>query len=168
MYRTYLAIGFILVAAFFTEAFLAKEASPLMVKISLEDLTKRTDLILVGKVKRIECEWNGDSTRIFTYVTIAVEIPIKGVSGAEELTIRQLGGTVDSLTLWVSDTPQFKQGEEVLVFLEPVERAHYSVVGWFQGKFTIKDNQVLESNMSLESFVNQIKMTIKMQEEERR
>jgi hypothetical protein len=151
-----------------TVTFLAQKGFGLMVEIPLERLTKKADHIIIGKVKSIRCEWNEEKNKIYTYVTIDVERSIKGASDTGEVTIRHLGGTVDSVTMWVSDTPRFQDDEKVLVFLRPTQGTYFGVAGMFQGKFTVKDNKVVEKDIPLEDFVDQIERTVRMQDLERR
>jgi len=59
-------------------------------------------------------------------------------------------------TLWVEDAPSFQLGERAVLFLEESEGI-FSVVGSFQGKFTIDKNNMISGNMSLAEFVDQIR-----------
>jgi hypothetical protein len=52
----------------------------------------------------------------------------------------QLGGTVDNIRVHVSGALQWRQDEEVLLFLEPYENKHV-VSGFSQGKFNVKRDE---------------------------
>jgi parallel beta-helix repeat protein len=54
----------------------------LMQKISVEDLTKEADVIVIGDIKEVESRLSLGRTPINTYVTISVENYIKGSAGA--------------------------------------------------------------------------------------
>lgn len=111
-----------------------------VIKKELSEFTAEADLIVVGEVKKIESRWNPGET-IFTYVTIATEQFLKGSAG-KEVTLRFPGGEVGGIGLKVSDTPNFKLGEKVKVFLKGKDI--YDIVGLSQGKYTILDEEVFK------------------------
>ncbi len=140
------------------------QAHALMVRKSIEELTFEADSILIGKVKKIESRWNEERTLIHTYVTISVSQHLKALSGQgkiEEIIVKVRGGEVGDIGLRVSDTPQFREGEEVFLFLRTEKPPLFSVAGLFQGKYTIEDgrarNRILGIESPLDSFINQIK-----------
>jgi hypothetical protein len=60
---------------------------------------------------------------------------------AAEITIRELGGETRQLGgMWISGTPRYEVGEEVLVFLrrDPSDPAAYRTYAMAQGKFVIR------------------------------
>lgn len=153
---------FILLTGFF-----ASHTSALMVRKSLEELTSQADSILIGKVEKIESRWNEEKTIIYTYVTISVKEHTKALSGmaeVKEVIVRVRGGEVGDVGLRVSDTPQFREGEEVLLFLKRENMPLFSVTGLFQGKYSIEDgiakNRMLGVEIPLNSFISQIKDTL--------
>ncbi|HID94124.1 MAG TPA: hypothetical protein EYP60_08520 [bacterium (Candidatus Stahlbacteria)] len=147
--------------------FIIENAYALMVKIPLEELTKKANYILIGKVKNMRCAWNPESTLIYTYVTVSVERYIKNILDKKEVpkevTIRYVGGIVGDIGLWQSDTPTFKGNQQVLLFLQPIEKGIFKVTGRFQGKYTIEKDRILEKGVSVNHFVNQIKRIIESQ-----
>ncbi len=131
---------------------LTQSSAGLVVKLTLDDLTARADSILVGEVTGIA---SYQEANIYTLVTLSVEQTIKGESEGE-VSIRIPGGEVNGQTLWVEDTPSFQLGERAVVFLGEGEGI-FSIVGGFQGKFTIDNNNMVSSNVSLTEFIDQIK-----------
>lgn len=120
----------------------------LMISLSTEDLTQEAENIIVGKVVRKECRYDEEGKRIYTYVTISVEEDLKGKAGEKEITVRHLGGEVGEKGLMVSDTPSFEEDEEVLVFLRKGKKPEFKeVVGWMQGKFRVKRDEVTGERM---------------------
>ncbi len=114
----------------------------LMIKLSTEDLTEKAENIIVGKVVRKECRYDEEGKRIYTYVTISVEEDIKGKSEAKEITIKHLGGEMDDIVMWVSDSPSFKENEEVLLFLKKGKKPEVKeIIGRAQGKFRVKRDE---------------------------
>ena len=128
-------------------------------KISLEEKTKKASLIVIGIVKRSQSQWEGldGGKRIFTYVYVDVEKYIKG-SGEKLIEIKVPGGKVGEITEEVPDTPRFTLGEKVILFLKP---KFFRVVGWHQGKYTIKDNKVVGLGIEINEFIRKIKEILK-------
>ncbi len=145
----------------------APQTSALMVRKNIEELTSQADSILIGKVKKIESRWNEEKTLIYTYVTISVKEHTKALSGmaeVKEVIVKVRGGEVGDIGLKVSGTPQFREGEEVLLFLKREKLPLFSVTGLFQGKYTIEDgiakNRMLGLEVPLDNFISQIKGTL--------
>lgn len=156
---------------FLLAGFLAAPGSALMVKKSLEELTCQADTILMGEVKSMESRWNEEKTLIYTYVTIWVREYTKALSQlrqVQEIIIKIRGGEVGDIGLKVSDTPEFREGEEVFLFLRMEEPSVFSVPGLFQGKYTVEEgkvkSRVLEQEISLQSFIGQIEAIMKRAE----
>jgi len=126
----------------------------LVEKLTIEGLTGRADSILIGEVTDITC-YKEDEGNIYTQVILRVEQTIKGETQGE-VVIRVPGGEVDGLRLWVEDAPSFQLGERAVVFLEEGEGI-FNVVGGFQGKFTIDNNNMVSGNMPLTEFVEQLR-----------
>lgn len=148
--------------------FFATQVSALVMKKSIEELTYEADFVLIGKVKDMESRWNKEKTLIHTYVTVSVTKYVKSIleiGEPKEITVKVPGGEVGDIALKVSDTPEFKKGEEVFLFLRIEELPIFRVTGLFQGKYTIEDgkvkNKVLEWEIPLDSFVGQIEDLMK-------
>ncbi len=163
MIKIYSILNGVLIFLLLTE-FFAPQASALMVRKSIEELTSEADSILIGKVKKMESRWNEEKTLIYTYVTISVKEHTKTLSGmaeVKEVVVRVRGGEVGDIGLKVSDTPQFREGEEVFLFLRMEKMPLFSVAGLFQGKYSIEDgiakNRILGVEILLDSFISQIK-----------
>ena len=163
MMKIYSILHSVLIFLLLTE-FIAAPGSALMVKKSLEELTSEADSILIGEVKKIESQWNEEKTLIYTYVTISVKQHTKTLSGVgevQEIIVKVPGGEVGDIGLKVSDTPQFREGEEVFLFLRMEKLPLFSVAGLFQGKYTIEEgrvkNRILGLEVPLDSFISQIK-----------
>ena len=127
-------------------------------KFSLADLAKKSETIVLARVEDETARWDDGNKEIYTYVTLRVLDPVKGMKGnngnangksaknEETITIRQLGGTVDKMTSIVPGMPSFRRGEEVVVFLSAKDAKGYPwVVGAMQGKYTVfADDQGLK------------------------
>jgi hypothetical protein len=111
-------------------------------KMSLRDLAKKSDAIVLARVEDETARYDANK-EIFTYITLRVLEPVKGPKKDDVITIRQLGGTVDKIASIVPGTPTFKKGEEVVVFLTQKDRAGYPwVMGLQQGKYSVTADEM--------------------------
>ena len=131
----------------------SQSTGELVGKLTLEQLAARANSILVGKVTNIAYYQEG-KRNIYTLVTLSVEQPIKGETEGE-VVIRVPGGEIDGLVMMVTDTPSFQLGERAVVFLDKGEGT-FTVVGGFQGKFTVDENNMV-GNKPLTEFIDQLK-----------
>src|SRR5947207_8160562 len=68
-------------------------------------LTKDADVIVVGKVGRVESAWADGKQRIETRVSVSVDETIKGAADGNALVVVVPGGEVDGVGEWYSHTP---------------------------------------------------------------
>lgn len=146
----------------------SKDCWALVKKLSLENLTNRSSLILIGKVTNLQSSKEEGKT-IITDVTITPENFVKSSVNAPEITVRILGGEVGDIGLKVSTEPDFKKGERVLLFLEKTNKANniYQATTGIQGKYTINANNAIntrglipEKNIALDKLIKQIEKCI--------
>jgi hypothetical protein len=126
-------------------------AHALMVGLSTEELTKDSEVIIVGKVESVESMWSKDGKTIISRAHIIVNEVIKGEQSKEKITVEYLGGEIGDLGLKVSDIRPLKKGEETLLFLKSKkdqrrggeislslgEEEVYQITGNAQGHYTI-------------------------------
>jgi hypothetical protein len=131
-----------------------------MLPMSVEDLARQADTIVLGTVMQQESAWDAQYTAIYTDVTVAVERVLAGTSG-DTVTFQIAGGVVGSMGMRTSNDPVFRDGERVIVFLN-TSAVPSSVVGMQQGKFTVKDDQVTrgEETVSLEEFIATVRSAL--------
>ena len=108
--------------------------------MTLDEMAQRAEMIVVGRVMGSRSDWNAQRTRIYTYFTFEVERFLKGGAGEREITIRLWGGQVGGFTSMVPGTPQFIDGEEVLLFCSGSRARIPTVLGLSLGKFSITQN----------------------------
>jgi hypothetical protein len=128
----------------------------MLVKLSLDELCRRADYIIVGQISEMSAQQDGNG-HTYTLVSLSAERIIKG-EVAQTLVVRVPGGQVNGRTLEVEDSPNFRQGERVVLFLEKTD-GDSSVEGGFQGKFTIDDGDRV-GGVSLEQFIEQIRNAV--------
>jgi hypothetical protein len=129
-YRTLLGASLSLLACIM----LVNEAVPLTVaKISLEEMTSRSNLVIYGTVVSAHSQWEGKA--INTYTRVRVQETLKGTDG-EFVTVKQMGGRVGDITDEVTGSPELTQGEDVVLFL--VEwQGNYWIHSIVLGKFSV-------------------------------
>lgn len=98
--------------------------------------------IVFGKTSNIRTEkglsQNGKLT-IYTFADFEIQESIKGALPSNRITIRKPGGTKDGLTLDIPSSPEFKNNEEVVLFLSEAKLDQsYEVAGMELGKFGVK------------------------------
>ena len=135
--------------------------SGIVEEMSLLQLVRAADLIVTGSVEEINSQWNSGQDQIHTDVGVSVQQCVKGPWRPSRVTIRVPGGQVGDIVLSSSVGPQFAVGEEVLVFLEFGEEDTARVVGGFQGKLTLSEHKVAGSDVSLDSFLSQVRQTMR-------
>ena len=107
-----------------------------MVSMSMEQLTQASSDIVQARVVNQVSAWNAAHTQIVTLTTLAVSQTFKG-NASSSVQVRQLGGTVGNMTVYIpGDVALRPQGEYVL-FLEPADASNYRVVGMTQGAYPV-------------------------------
>jgi hypothetical protein len=109
-----------------------------VVRLEIEELAPLSDLVVVGKVTKIESTWNQEQTKIYTKVWIQTEEVLKGPNQLEPVLVKTLGGEVDGVNANFVGAPSFVRGERVLLFLElRTDGEGYLTVGMYQGKYRL-------------------------------
>ena len=124
-----------LLIVFFSQAALATT----VLKLDVETMTAKSDLIVEGVVKSVTAAFDEKGRSIVTTVEVTVARTIKGA--AKDTVILQVpGGTVNGKTLKVFGAPTFEKGDNVFLFLVAVpdkSSSCYQVSGLFQGRYLV-------------------------------
>lgn len=149
--------------------------------ISLDRMTKESQLIVYGKVISQYSIWEDKS--IYTYTTIEIYDVLKGNYKSNKVVVKQMGGTVGYISQVVDGTPKLELGKEVVLFLRDWKGAywihsivlgHYNVIVEKGKKFVFNDlNNIglidpttkklitspnkIENRFEFTSFVNTVK-----------
>jgi hypothetical protein len=107
-----------------------------------EDLARRADVVVVGKVTGVTSEWSSDRSRIVSRVTVSIDQHIKGDESQNSVTISTPGGEVGGVGEVYSHMPRFKMDEQVIVFAAKDQRGVLRVVGGDEGKLTVTKDEV--------------------------
>jgi len=140
---------------------IAGASSGVVEEMSLLQLVSASDLIITGSVEDINSQWNSGHDQIHTDVGLSVQRCVKGPWRPTRVTIRVPGGQVRDIVQSSSVAPQFEVGEEALLFLEFGEEDTARVVGGFQGKLTLSEDKVVGSDVSVGSFLSQVRQIMR-------
>lgn len=108
-----------------------------MLRADLPALSRESDAVVRGTVRRVQSRWAADGRRIVTDVEIEVAEALKGAPGRTVL-VTQPGGRMGDIGQRVSGLASFAEGEEVVVFLQRRGRDAFAVRGMAQGKFRVQ------------------------------
>lgn len=128
--------------ALLTVALLALTALPahatVVVEIPLEQLVADSDAIVHATVLRTGAQLETFDGRLEPHTIAELQVAdwLKG-SGAERLSIDEIGGTVNGSGSWIDGTPRYHAGEEVIVFLRRLPDGSFRTVGMEQGRFDV-------------------------------
>lgn len=130
----------ILIGLFVAATAAGGAAATTLVKMTLEDLGARASLVVRGRC--VATRSGAEQGEIWTWTTFEVSETLKGTA-PREILVRMLGGRMGHLTASVEGVPRFTPGEDVFLFLEPVQGSadggaeEWAVTGWVQGTFRV-------------------------------
>ena len=109
----------------------------------LPELTEEARFIVHGTLHNIRTESGIESSGakiIYTYATLDLTEKFKGSGLPQTILIRKIGGTQDGLTIDIPGSPEFKNGEECVLFLsEEKEDQSYEILGLEMGKYGLEE-----------------------------
>ena len=114
--------------------------------IPLEQLCQSSDFITRGEVVDAIAAYENDSL-IWTTYTIVVAESIKAPASTpfDVMEVKQLGGTVDDITLYAGSNPHFSVGDQVLLFSKDYGAGWQSPVNGAQGAWVREPGKVRAS-----------------------
>ena len=138
-----------------------------LVPMTTAEMVEAADWVVRGTVESATVGWNESGTMVYTWTTIRVDEPYGPAARKcpAQLVICQPGGRVGNRVCVVPGMPEYRRGEDVVVFLErratvqsAKHAAEYMPVGAVQGKYTVmKDGRALRS-LAGASFVTDAKV----------
>ena len=142
-----------------------------LVPMTTAEMVDAADWVVRGTVESATTGWNESGTMVYTWTTIRVDERY-GPAAKEmpaQLVICQPGGRVDNRVCVVPGLPKYRDGENVIVFLErrtaPQSAKHaaeYMAVGAVQGKYTVTKNGLAVRNVDDAGFVTGAKVRSEM------
>ncbi|MCH7948120.1 MAG: hypothetical protein IIC66_10020 [candidate division Zixibacteria bacterium] len=142
---------------FFCVCILGITANAATIPQSTEQLVENSSDVIRGRVISQISQWNETHTTIYTDVTIEItEIVFGSVTKGATISVYVPGGIVNDTGLRVEHSPEFEDGEEVILFLTELDNL-YSVTSWEMGKFRVENANVVEKNLPVSEFITEIK-----------
>ncbi len=103
---------------------------------TFDQLCEKAEAVYRAQFVRGRSAWDEAHRTIYTTTTLRVLDPVKG--GAQEITLRLPGGTVNDTTLTIPDFPVFHGDDEMIIFLTGRDGAGYPwPVGMGQGIYAV-------------------------------
>ena len=127
-----LVVALALAIALLLVALTARASS--IARMSVEKMARAATLIVRATCISSATRWQDGE--IWTVTLFSPEDVWKG-SAPGAIEVRLLGGTAGNITSTVEGIPRFRQGEEVVLFLEPTKYGDFSVESWIQGTFRV-------------------------------
>ena len=134
-------------------------ADALMIKISNEDLVKKADCAIVGKVSAVK-SFEQSAKNIFTLAVIEVGEVVFGQITNCIITIQYRGGVVNCMGQFVEDEPMLRSGKKVVLFLNLIKEERWTeanadaftkgprccVTGRSQGMYEVAPDDTVTTN----------------------
>ncbi len=105
-----------------------------------EQLITSSRVIMLGEVQSLKAAWNENHEKIYTYVKVQVNEVLKGQLFNQQIVFKQLGGTVGDESTIIFGTPEFEQGQRVLLFLDTAPDGTLRIAHLFQGKYDVVED----------------------------
>lgn len=122
---------------------------------NFDDLVDKSEVVLKGRVKNKESFKNNEGG-IFTYVTLDNIEVISGDYNEKEYIMLLEGGDVGAEIQEIPGTPEFEDGERVILFVSGNGKSPVPLVGWSQGLFRVKKAQDTNQDIVTDSNGNRI------------
>jgi len=115
-----------------------------LVRMTVAGMSQLASEVDHGTVTHVESRWTADRSQVLTYVTLDVADRLKG-EGPDRITFAQWGGQIGDEAFTVIGSATFREGEEVVVFLDALGgRPEYGmptdlwILGLSQGKWEVE------------------------------
>jgi hypothetical protein len=113
----------------------APAATTVVAPMTLETLSRTSDLVVHGKVESRATSVEG--RQVFSYVKVGVTETLKGKSAVGSVVLKLYGGLHRGRYTFIVGAPHVRLGEEVVLFLKASGSSTYGVVGLAEGKFEV-------------------------------
>lgn len=129
----------------------------------MQKLSEKADLILEGKVVKMNSSWNKNKSRIYTDVTVQVNEYLKGNRENKTIVITTPGGEVDGVGELYTHMPRFNNDENVLLFVKSDNSKNtFKVFNGEDGKITLYEDKLTGEKVTASKLkVSTIKKEIK-------
>lgn len=108
-----------------------------LVPAEFREVVAGSQIIVYGRVSDVRPEWSSDRSRIDTIVSVDAGSYLKGGPG-DTVTFRVPGGQIGRYRNVVVGAPEFREGEEVVLFLNAAGPSIAHVFGLSQGVYRVR------------------------------
>jgi hypothetical protein len=108
-----------------------------LVPAEFREIVEGSQIIVYGRVVDVTPEWSDDRRRIDTLVTVEAGTYLKGGPG-ETVTFRVPGGQIGRYRSFMVGAPEFRPGDEAVLFLRAEGPSIARVFGLNQGVFRVR------------------------------
>ena len=108
-----------------------------LVPAEFREIVSGSQIIVYGRVSDVHAEWSDDRRRIDTIVRLEAATYLKGGPG-EVVTFRVPGGQIGRYKNVMVGAPEFRAGEEAVLFLSAQGPSVAHVFGLSQGVFRVR------------------------------
>lgn len=106
-----------------------------LARMDLSQLTHAAAVVVRARCLGGTSDW--ERGEVWTLTRFKPLETFKGHTPAP-FTVRLLGGKVGAIESVVGGVPQFRPGEQVVLFLVPVPAGGYSIIAWSEGTFRVR------------------------------
>jgi hypothetical protein len=107
-----------------------------LIPAEFREIVAGSQIIVYGRVVEVRAEWSDDRRRIDTIVTVEAGSFLKGGPGSS-VTFRVPGGQIGRYKNVMIGAPEFREGEEAVLFLRADGPSVAHVFGLSQGVFRV-------------------------------
>lgn len=104
---------------------------------SLDPVTSTAPLAVQARVVSTRAAWDRTANVIVTYVALDVIQQLRGTPLPARVVLKQLGGEVEGLGLWIADQATFRAGEDTLLYLSAAADSTLHTAGLARGKLAV-------------------------------
>jgi hypothetical protein len=108
-----------------------------MTPLTIEQMTDASDLVVRAEVTQVWVE-EDERGNLRTRAQLEVETVIKGQRSVDAVLVDQVGGVLHNQFAPVPFAARFSDGERGIFFLEHTSTGRTTIVGWSQGKYTLR------------------------------
>lgn len=119
-------------------------------RLSFNQLTDDSELVVSGRVTRTWADWDADHKYIWTHYELAVTATHKGTAG-QTVDIAEPGGQVDGMAMSISGGTGYRVGDSVLVFLSRMPNGYLRTAGFGQGKYEVDSKGIVHGTAILKT-----------------
>ncbi len=122
--------------------------------LTVEQMTDASDLVVRAEVTQVWVEQD-ERGNLRTRAQLEVSSVIKGKASVDSVLVDQIGGVLHNDFSVVPFAVRFSPGEDGIFFLEHQGGMRTTVVGWSQGKYTIRSHPETGEEMVVRTSIPQ-------------